>query len=80
MAVALGAAAGFAIPETSYEDSLLGQKRDELVAQAQTAAQDLTQKVTTVAQTVAHGAIETAKEEAKNQGLTPPNNPEPAQN
>ena len=71
LAVALGAAAGFIIPETPYEDSLLGQKRDELVAQAQSAAQDITHKVTTVAQTVAHEALETAKEEAKNQGLTP---------
>ena len=70
MAVVFGAGLGFAVPESGYENQLLGKKRDELASKAQEAAQDLTQKVTTVAQTVVQEAVETAKEEAKNQGLT----------
>lgn len=70
MAVVFGAGLGFAVPESNYENQLLGKKRDELANRAQEAAQDLTQKVTTVAQTVVQEAVETAKEEAKNQGLT----------
>ena len=70
MALIAGAALGLSVPETSYEDKLLGEKRDALVSQVQDAAQDLTQKVTTVAQTAAHDAVESVKAEAKNQGLT----------
>ncbi len=70
MALIAGAALGLSVPETSYEDKLLGSKRDELVGKVQDAAQDLTQKVTTVAQTAVHDAVESVKEEAKNQGLT----------
>lgn len=70
MALIAGAALGLSVPETSYEDKVLGGKRDELVGKVQDAAQDLTQKVTTVAQTAVHEAVETVKEEAKNQGLT----------
>ncbi len=70
MALIAGAALGLSVPETSYEDKLLGGKRDELVGKVQDAASDLTQKVTTVAQTAAHDAVESVKAEAKNQGLT----------
>ena len=70
MALIAGAALGLSVPETSYEDKMLGGKRDELVGKVQDAAQDLTQKVTVVAQTAAHDAVESVKAEAKNQGLT----------
>jgi len=70
MAIVFGVGLGFAVPETPYEDKLLGETRDKLAGKAQEAAQDLTQKVTTVAQSAVHEAVETAKEEAKNQGLT----------
>jgi len=71
MAIVFGVGLGFAVPETLYEDKLLGKTRDKLAGKAQEAAQDLTQKVTTVAQSAVQEAVETAKEEAKNQGLTP---------
>ena len=70
MAIVFGAGLGFAVPETPYEDKLLGKTRDDLAGKAQEAAQDFGSKVQTVAQTVVHDAIETVKEEAKNQGLT----------
>ncbi len=70
MAIVFGAGLGFAVPETPYEDKLLGKTRDDLAGKAQEAAQDLGHKVQTVAQTAVQGAIETVKEEAKNQGLT----------
>lgn len=70
MAIVFGVGLGFAVPETPYEDKLLGKTRDKLAGKAQEAAQDLTQKVTTVAQSAVQEAVETAKEEAKNQGLT----------
>lgn len=70
MAIVFGAGLGFSVPETPYENKLLGKTRDDLAGKVQAAAQDLTQKVTTVAQTVAHEAVETVETEAKNQGLT----------
>ena len=70
MALIAGAALGLSVPESAYEDKVLGGKRDELVGKVQDAAQDLTHKVTTVAQTAVHEAVESVKEEAKNQGLT----------
>ena len=70
MALVFGAGLGFAVPESPYEDKLLGKKRDEIVGKVQDTASDLTQKVQAVASTVVHDAVETAKEEAKNQGLT----------
>ena len=69
MAVVFGAGLGFSLPESSYENKLLGRTRDEIADKVQTVAQDFTQKVTTVAQTVAHDAVESAKAEARNQGL-----------
>ena len=77
MAIVFGAGLGFAVPETPYEDKLLGKTRDQLADKAQAAAQDLTQKVSTVAQSVVHEAVETAKAEAKNQGLTGEADPAP---
>ncbi len=79
MALIAGAALGLSVPETSYEDKLLGEKRDALVGQVQDAASDLTQKVTVVAQTAVHEAVETVKAEAKNQGLTGEAKPDDAQ-
>ncbi len=78
MALIAGVALGLSVPETSYEDKLLGGKRDELVGKVQDAAQDLTHKVTTVAQTAVHDAVESVKEEAKNQGLAGEIKPEDA--
>jgi ElaB/YqjD/DUF883 family membrane-anchored ribosome-binding protein len=66
VAVALGAAVGFIVPETQQEHQLLGQARDTLVDKAQTVAQDTVQKV----QNVAEEATQTVQQEAQNPGLT----------
>ena len=71
MALAVGAGLGLAVPESSYENQLLGKTRDDLVGKVQDQAQDVVSKVATVAQTAVHEAVEKGKEEAKNQGLTP---------
>jgi len=78
MAVVFGAGLGFSVPESGYENKLLGKTRDELADKVQAAAQDLTQKVTAVAQTAVHEAVETVKTEAKNQGLSGELTPESA--
>jgi len=70
MAIVAGAGLGLSLPETEYENHLLGETRDKLADQAQTAASDLTHKVQAVAQTAAHSAVESVKDEAKSQGLT----------
>jgi len=57
MALVFGAGLGFAVPETSYEDKLLGKTCDTLAGKATEAATDLGHKVQSVAQTAVHGAI-----------------------
>ena len=66
VALALGAAAGMAIPETPQEQRWLGQARDRVVDKAQQTAQEVGQKV----QAVAHEAMDTVREQARSQGLT----------
>lgn len=78
MAIVFGTGLGFSVPETGYENKLLGKTRDGLADKVQAAAQDLTQKVTAVAQTAVHEAVETVKTEAKNQGLSGELTPESA--
>jgi hypothetical protein len=70
IAIVVGAGLGLAVPETEYENHLLGETRDKLADQAQAAASDLTHKVQAVAQTAAQTAVDSVKDEAKNQGLT----------
>ena len=74
VALAVGAAVGFAIPSTSYESELMGEYSQQVYDKAQTAASGLVDKVKTVAtetvQTVQDTVKETVKEEAKAQGLT----------
>ena len=78
MALVFGAGLGFSVPESGYENKLLGKTRDDLADKVTAAAQDLTQKVTAVAQTAVHEAVETVKTEAKNQGLSGELTPESA--
>lgn len=66
-AVALGAAMGLLVPQTSQENRWMGETRDKLAEKAQETAQEMAQKV----QTIAGEALDSAKAEAKNQGLTP---------
>ncbi len=61
LAIAVGAAVGFAIPSTRYEGQLMGEARENLVARAQDAAGSLVEK----AKTVATEAGQTIKEEAR---------------
>ncbi len=86
VAIALGLAAGLALPGTEAEDRMLGESRDNLVGQAQAKAQETFEKVQQVAQEVqptlvdaaksaVQDAKETAKESAQKQGLVgQPNN------
>lgn len=65
VAVAAGALAGMAVPETDQERQWMGPARDQLVDKAQDIAQDTASK----AQRVAEQATNAAKNEAKNQNL-----------
>jgi ElaB/YqjD/DUF883 family membrane-anchored ribosome-binding protein len=62
LAVAVGAAVGFAIPSTQYEGRVMGEARENLMQRAQDAAGSLVDK----AKHVATEAGETIKEEARN--------------
>lgn len=66
IAVGVGLAVGLSIPETSKENQVMGQTRDNLAEQAQEKAQDYKEK----AQNVAQQAQSAAKEEASNQNIT----------
>ena len=52
LALGLGVAVGLAVPETRREDQLLGEARDNLLGQAQSAMQDTGQRVQHVAERV----------------------------
>jgi len=70
-ALALGVAAGLAIPETEIEDKLLGETRDGVMDQAQQTIQDTAQKAQSVVQQAVGAAKDAATEAAGKQGLTP---------
>ena len=63
--LALGAFAGLLLPSTRKEDELMGETRDRVVHQAQSAAQETAERAQHVAEKTAEDAKETAKEEAK---------------
>ena len=66
MAVALGAALGYALRETSQEQRVIGETGGQIREMAQQTAQEVTQQ----AKSIAQEAIDTAKQEVKNMGLT----------
>lgn len=66
VALVAGALVGLAIPSTSYENRLVGEKRDNLLAQAKDTARDAVDKV----KDVAGQAVNVATEEAKKQVST----------
>lgn len=68
--LAMGLAAGMAIPESEKEDEILGPARDRLVDRAQGAAREVGEKVQRVAGAVASSARQTAEEAADREGLT----------
>lgn len=67
VALAVGAALGFLLPETQKEHELMGEARDRIMDRAQTTAQQVGQKV----QNVAREAVDTMKTQAQDQGLMP---------
>jgi hypothetical protein len=69
VAVALGTAVGFALPQTQRENELLGEARDNLVDRAQSLAHDTMEKVQRVAGDVVDEVQTTAQERAREQGL-----------
>ena len=66
IALTLGAAAGFALPQTRRENQLMGGARDALVERAQEVAHETVEKVQGIAAETGH----TVEREAKAQGLT----------
>ena len=68
-ALALGLAAGLAIPSTETEDELVGETRDELVDKVKDVAEDTKSKVQQVAERVIDQAETTAKDSAHQVGL-----------
>jgi len=69
-AIALGLAVGMSLPETPFEDNLMGEARDNVMEKAQSTAQETMDKVGQVAQQVQQTATDTAKDAAQKQGLT----------
>jgi len=70
VALAIGTAVGFSLPQTEPENELLGEARDNLIDRAQEVAQDTLEKVQQVAGDVVDQAQTTVKEQAKERGLT----------
>jgi hypothetical protein len=65
VALAIGAAVGFAFPSTKAENRLMGEARENLLQKAEETARGAVDKVQQVAGEVA----QTVKEEVKNQGI-----------
>ena len=65
VALVVGAALGFMLPETQKEHEWMGETRDRVMDRAQNTAQQMGKKV----QSVAREAMDTAKSAAQNEGL-----------
>jgi ElaB/YqjD/DUF883 family membrane-anchored ribosome-binding protein len=70
VSLALGIAAGLALPATDREISLVGDARDRVVDRARGVARETKDKVEHVAERVIDQAQTTAKQAAKEEGLT----------
>jgi ElaB/YqjD/DUF883 family membrane-anchored ribosome-binding protein len=69
-AIALGLAAGLAVPETRKETELMGDARDQLVDRVREVAGETKDKVQHVAERVFDQVQTTAKDAAREEGLT----------
>lgn len=69
IALALGAAVGFGLPQTEQENRLMGEARESFVERAQEVAQGTVEKVQRVAGDAAESAQQAAREAAREQGL-----------
>lgn len=70
VAVAVGLAAGLAIPETRRERELMGEARDRLVDRAKDVATETKEKLQTVAERTIDEAKTVAADAARQEGLT----------
>jgi ElaB/YqjD/DUF883 family membrane-anchored ribosome-binding protein len=70
VAIALGAAAGLAIPGTRREQDLLGETRDDLVDRAKEIGREKLQAVRRVAEGVVEETREAVREYSREEGLT----------
>ncbi len=68
--MALGVAAGLAVPATDKEAQVMGGARDQLVDRAREAMHDTRDKAKHVAERVAHEVTDVAKDAAREEGLT----------
>ncbi len=66
LAVGLGAAVGFSVPETDKENQVMGEARDSLIERGKEKAEEIKPKV----RRVAEEAQSAAKSEAQNQDLS----------
>ncbi len=69
LALALGTAVGFSLPQTERENQLMGETRDHLVEQAQSSAQQTLEKVQQVAGDVLQDAEQKTTDKAREVGL-----------
>lgn len=69
VAVALGVAAGLAIPGTRREARLMGEKRDQFVDRVKDIAEDKKEKAKHVAERVVESVKTTAREASREEGL-----------
>jgi ElaB/YqjD/DUF883 family membrane-anchored ribosome-binding protein len=69
VAMAVGMAAGLAIPESQRERELMGEYRDQLVGRVRERVQDTREKVQHVAERVVEETKEVAREAVRDEGL-----------
>ena len=70
VALAIGMAAGFAIPESRRENQLMGSARDQLMDRVRDSAEDVREKVQSVAERVVDETKDTVRDAARDEGLT----------
>ncbi len=69
-ALAIGAFFGLAIPETEYENDMMGEYRDDMMDEAKKRGQDTFERAQHVAEHAAEEAMSAGREEAERQDLT----------
>jgi hypothetical protein len=70
-ALTAGAVAGFLLPSTSQEDSLLGKTSDKVAGRFKKAGQDFFRQGRSIAGRALHEAVNATATEAEREGLTP---------
>jgi hypothetical protein len=70
VALAVGMAAGLAIPESRREREMMGRYRDDLVDRVRDSVEDTRERVQHVAERVVEETKDVAREAARDEGLT----------